>query len=497
MAWSAEQTALLAQLRDSGVSRADIISRLRSEIEAEELSAALGNGSGAALVVLHGGAGLKAEHNGKRARLLQQGLAGGWANVVVGAKRIKWRSNAWQREGKAAAELPSSAWLRALSFLGGGSLLEAARLHTCAASVSRRFRALPLPQVLGRLDADFFGVADEQALPAALWLGTHGLRLRRLRVLLKRADTGLIVWLLRRCDTEHTMEVNAKTEVLGVKTSCLNDGGRGSRLVEPAFLAATGSLDTVDLTAGDYECDTSVVNMLAQLGVLDTLGLADVAELDKSRADLNDAIAAECPRLVRLKVNFVFRNELARGTGQPFSTSLRELELRMPTHFSETNSADGLIASIPNLEVLHLAGGGHHVAWRIHSPTLRVLDIHESNKGFGVRECVCPLLERFVCCNDFYGNGIRPFTAANEKIHRVGRSVAQSAAEVGTLQPMSSLREARYEPPMIGPTLLDTRMPLRVAIGTAQFGFGMLRSQNQLERVRLEVPGSCMLEFSD
>ena len=96
------------------------------------------------------------EHPGNSA------LAGGWADVVVveaaqrPAKRLKWRSNAWLSQAPSQKLLlPDHVWLCAWSFLGGGALLEAARLHTAIASVSRRFRALPLPQVLGAIDADF------------------------------------------------------------------------------------------------------------------------------------------------------------------------------------------------------------------------------------------------------------------------------------------------------------------------------------------------------
>ena len=490
--WSDEQRALLQKLVSSGIGRENIIAQLQSDLDAEHLA---GIGAGE-VVMLSGGQGRKAEHNGKRARLLGPVGKGGWVEVVTDPPqpaRVKWRSQAW-RLGDAPARLlpllttamalPDSLWLHALGFLGGAlpgcgagallSLREAARLHAQLALVSRRFRSLPCAAVVGGVDVDLLGVEDSQALAALVFAGARRLKVGRLRVYHKTDDTGLVVWLLRRCDTDRTREVIARTEANGYHDA------RGSAIVRAAYYSSC--VPHVDLTTSDDHSGGAldVTAMMAQLGVLPKLELADLAQLIKGKADLIDAIAAECPRIVRLDVN-IYKGELARSTDQPFARSLRELRLGLPCFSHEDSLIAGhheMVSNIPNLEVLQLFAGwdrsrdeflqaGDRFSWAVRSSTLQVLDLTGSFKGFGIHECVCPVLERFVCRGAGYGNGIRPVDTSDD------------AESSGLLWHQKHTQGS-------------------MAFGDAADGFCLLQLDGTIqhdEPVVMDVPGTCILEF--
>ena len=339
-------------------------------------------------VILRGGRGAKAAHNGQSAQL--GASKGSWTTVVLGGETVKWRTGHWE---EAVAAVAPPAVRDIFSWLPDALALEVLALlpmpDLCRARMaSRALNGLPAfteCSLRNGMPAGY-GVRPCRQLDFARMLGVKTAQLRSMHIDFGSHETDVVRWLLQECDC---------SRLETVKLRC--DGKRGQMILSQPTLPGSSSTP-LDLSRA-----------IAQPRLPTVFGL----KVRRSKhLTMMAALAQFCPALKSLS--------LPKGIGDIPSLAKIKSLCRLEANFLEVDDINFAVSNLPCLTHLTLLGGNQGSLYRevldFESESLQFIDMTESSKALFFERLACPRLRQICCKSGERGNGIRLAVSARELI---------------------------------------------------------------------------------
>jgi hypothetical protein len=273
-----------------------------------------------------------------------------------------------------------------------------------ALSKHSRERLRPLLLV----EADFYGVNDENYFSTILWLSNNKIRLGRLRIRTGLCNTNYVALLLKNCDTNTLDDVEVMINVWDLNT-----------IVGPMENAE----EFPDLTSKYFG---PAVEDAEKFGIpTEALGP------NITTPELHREITRQGQSIRKLKINNMLvrtkENIVPMGSKvkedvehlQATKTACKEISnMRCLRDLGVGVTCDSVFRAFlrcaenhPNLEIFAVGSAQHvrSIKVRIQSKSLKVIDFRNAGKSVWVTRCTCPSLERFRCMGGPLGNGVRHY----------------------------------------------------------------------------------------